>query len=162
MPWAVGPAGMRNELLGWGGKKGKRGLLRREHSLIAAVLPPEVSPPDRVLSRYVGSGPRGVRACRWKEVQKATLGKGISHREEAVVASTPTHRGWPPIGMGSHGGLCRWDWLRGGKESMSKPSIRGHLDDFGDKLCSPPSSIPPPYPPSPFPPPVTPPPRPTE
>lgn len=81
----------------WGGeeRRGRRGLLRREHLHIAAVLPPEFSPLDRVLSRFVGSGPRGLRACRWREVH-ATLGKGISHREEAVLASTPCAEGGLP------------------------------------------------------------------
>lgn len=66
---------VRKELWGEEGKKGQRCLLGPEHLHIPVVLPPAFSPPDKMLNHFVGRGSLGVKACQWREMQRAALEK---------------------------------------------------------------------------------------
>lgn len=90
---------VRNELSNEEGGK-KEGCLRPEPLPTPRVLPPELSPPDRMLElSQEGSCQednevhRGVRVRHLREMQKATLEWATSHREEVMVASTPSTEG---------------------------------------------------------------------
>lgn len=87
------------------GRRDRRCLLRPEQWHSPGVLPPEFSPPSRMLRHLVGRGPLGDEGMSLERGAKSHSEKGISPREAARVAFTPKHRGWPPIGMGSHGRL---------------------------------------------------------